>query len=170
MVIKNGTEHDFPKLLDYGLVHVLRKGGESLSLTRKGALTGTPLYMAPELITGDSEPDGRTDVYALGAVAYYLLTGEAPFTGPNATTVMMNHLTKRPVRPSEKSEVDVPADLEAAILKALEKDPARRFAGAGEMRSALRATACFGSWTEQRAAAWWSLHAPGGPATGRSAA
>lgn len=161
MVTKNGAEHDFPKLLDYGLVHLKTRAADAPSLTRGGSLAGTPLYMAPELITGEPPPDGRTDLYSLGAVGYFLLTGQAPFMGPNATQVMLSHLQKKPVPPSERSEVEVPGDVEAVILRALEKGPAERFSSAGEMRAALRACGCFGAWTEARAAAWWQAHAPG---------
>ncbi|NUQ77472.1 MAG: serine/threonine protein kinase [Polyangiaceae bacterium] len=161
MVTKNGAEHDFPKLFDYGLVHLKKRSPDAPSLTRGGALTGTPLYMAPELITGDLAPDGRTDLYSLGAVGYFLLTGEAPFTGPNATQVMLSHIKTKPVPPSARSEIEVPEDVEAVLLRALEKAPAARFSTAGEMRDALRACRCFGTWNEARAGAWWRAHAPG---------
>lgn len=163
MVTRNGTEHDFPKLLDYGLVHLKSRTPDPRALTRDGSITGTPLYMAPELITGEPEPDGRTDLYALGAVGYFLLTGEAPFTGPNATQVMLSHVNKRPVPPSQRSELEVPADVEAVLMKALEKQPDARFATAGEMRDALQACACYGTWTEAKANAWWQTHAPAPP-------
>jgi serine/threonine-protein kinase len=161
MVTKNGAEHDFPKLFDYGLVHLKQRSPDALSLTRGGSLAGTPLYMAPELITGEPPPDGRTDLYSLGAVGYFLLTGEAPFMGPNATQVMLSHVKTKPVPPSQRSEIGVPGDVEEVLLRALEKAPGARFATASEMRAALRACQCFGEWTEARAAAWWQAHAPG---------
>jgi eukaryotic-like serine/threonine-protein kinase len=160
MVIKNGTEHDFAKLLDYGLVHLQRRSEQNLALTAKGALAGTPLYMSPEMITGDEEIDGRTDLYALGAMAYYLLTGAPPFDGSNPTQVMLAHVTKRAAPPSERSELPVPSDLEAVVLRALEKRREARFQSASEMRAALRSCACSDQWSEERAAEWWRLNAP----------
>jgi serine/threonine-protein kinase len=160
MVIKNGTEHDFAKLLDYGLVHLIRRGSDNLALTAKGERTGTPLYMAPEMITKDEQIDGRSDLYALGAAAYYLLTGVAPFEGQNATQVLLAHVTQRPLPPSQRSELGIPADVEAVILRALEKRPEKRFANAAEMRAALRKCACAGRWTEEMAAEWWRINAP----------
>jgi serine/threonine-protein kinase len=160
VVTKNGAEYDFPKLFDYGLVHLKKREPDALNLTRGGSLAGTPLYMAPELIAGEPPPDGRTDLYSLGAVGYFLLTGEAPFMGSNATQVMLSHLNTKPVRPSERSEIEVPGDVEDVLLRALEKVPQARFSTANEMRAALRACACFGEWTEARAAAWWEAHAP----------
>jgi serine/threonine-protein kinase len=160
MVTKNGTEHDFAKLLDYGLVHLKQRGPDHRALTSAGTLTGTPLYMAPEQCMGEPPPDGRTDLYALGAVGYFLLTGEAPFLDVNPTNVMLAHIQKKPVPPSERSELGVPPDVEAIVMKALEKAPDARFATAAEMRAALRACRCFGEWTEARAAAWWQTRAP----------
>lgn len=170
MITRNGSDYDFAKLLDFGLVH-LKRAKHERKLTSTGTIAGTPLYMAPEIITGEGEPDGRTDLYSLGAALYFLLTGQPPFAGDSATKILLAHVQTEPTKPSERSEFPIDAEVDALVLRALEKDPADRFRNAAEMRTAVRACSCFGAWTEEMAKDWWSTHAPEkSPATGTRAA
>ena len=132
LVARRGHAH-FVKLVDFGIAK-LRGGGAGR--TQAGVLVGTPEYMSPEQCD-DGAIDARTDVYALGVMAFELFTGRLPFTSRSTTQLLLAHLGKAPPRPSEIAPTD--PDLEAAILKALEKAPARRFQDMAEFGDALRA-------------------------------
>ena len=125
---------------DFGIAKALGAGrsggGAGDGLTATGSSLGTPGYMAPEQIAGGGEPDPRTDVYALGVVAYEMLAGRPPFTGPTPQAVAAAHLTARPA-PLTGARPDAPPGVAAAIMRALAKDPADRFASAAELREAL---------------------------------
>ena len=124
-----------PKIVDFGLAHVMEADSH---LSSAGAHMGTPCYMAPEQAEGRGADIGpRTDVYALGAILYELLTGQPPFRGSSAWETMTQVRTLNPVPPS-RSQPRLPRDLETICLKALEKDPARRYAGAAELADDLR--------------------------------
>ncbi len=161
-----GMAHDFVKVLDFGLV----TGGtlpalgadEPTELTLEGEINGTPGYMAPELVLNGVEPDHRADIYALGCVGYYLLTGTPVFDGP-PLGVLLDHVKTSPVPPSERVETEIPAGLERVILRCLEKDPGARYPSAAELAEALVASCPEPRWTARRAADWWRLHLP--PAT-----
>ncbi len=155
MLCMQGGEHDVVKLLDFGLVKELEVDG-GLDLTAAGALTGTPLYMAPESIREADAADARTDIYALGAVAYFLLAGGVVFGGKSIVEVCSQHLTDCP-EPFATRGVTVPADLEAVVLACLEKDPANRPQDAGELRRRLAACAVE-PWDAESARTWWSAH------------
>jgi tRNA A-37 threonylcarbamoyl transferase component Bud32 len=131
LVSRRGQPH-FVKLVDFGIAK-LRTAGKGR--TQAGILVGTPEYMAPEQCD-DGDIDARTDVYALGVMAFELFTGRLPFTARATTQLLMAHLGKAPPRPSSIAPVD--AELERAILRALEKDPARRFQDMGAFADALR--------------------------------
>ena len=153
-----GGMPDVAKVVDFGLVKpVITGSGEAtVALTADNVLTGTPLYMAPEVISGDVRVDGRSDLYALGAVAYYLVTGSPVFEPATVVEVFAAHLHTAPVRPSERhSPQQVPADLEAVILRCLAKDPAERFATARELTLALQMCAKVTPWSLDTADAWW---------------
>ncbi len=134
---------DVVKVLDFGLVKQVgpARGSDVTqpALTHDSSFAGTPLYMAPEAITTPDQVDGRTDLYALGAVGYFLVTGQDVFTGRSVPEVCGHHLHSVPVPPSARLGAPIPADLEALILRCLEKDPAQRPADANELRNALRA-------------------------------
>lgn len=153
-----GGRYDVAKLLDFGLVKATRDD-ESPSLTREGMVTGSPLYMAPEQVLRTHTPDARTDLYALGAIAYFLLTGRPPFTGPDSMTVMVSQ-ARDPVQPPSKILADVPADVEAVVLRCLEKDPDRRFQDASSLGRALAACRDDGGWSPEQARDWWLEHEP----------
>jgi serine/threonine-protein kinase len=145
---------DLVKVLDYGLVKDLAaRGGPDASGAE--TLTGTPHYLSPESVSAPAEVDARGDLYSLGALAYALLTGAPPFTGRTVVEVCAHHLHTVPVPPSARAGQPVPADLEAVVLRCLEKRPEARFASARELRAALEACQDAGGWTEAHAEAWW---------------
>jgi serine/threonine protein kinase len=136
------TDGDVVKVLDFGLVKQVgpvRAGDQTQpAITHDSIFAGTPLYMAPEAITTPDEVDGRTDLYALGAVGYFLVTGKDVFTGRSVPEVCGHHLHSVPVPPSARVRSPIPAGLEQLILRCLEKQPVRRPANTDELRSALR--------------------------------
>ena len=157
-VCRMGLEYDFVKVLDFGLVKI-KHGSDTLS-TAAHTTTGTPAYMAPETILGNTEVDRRADVYALGCVAYYLLTGQLVFEADSSMKMLMHHVNTPPVPPSQRSELPIPRELDELVLACLEKDPARRPQNAGELfRMAIDCRACEG-WNGDAAEAWWRMHAP----------
>ena len=151
-----GGVNDVAKLLDFGLVKPVSAKGENVELTQEGAITGSPLYMSPEQATGD-ESDARSDIYSLGAVAYFLLTGRPPFYSVVPIKVVLAHVSQIPKPPSEIAD-DVPSDLEAVILRCLEKKPADRFQSAEELRSALQSCEAASDWSREAATDWWENH------------
>jgi serine/threonine-protein kinase len=148
---------DLVKVLDYGLVKELAQRG-SPDASRGEALTGTPHYVSPEAVRAPAEVDARSDLYSLGALAYALLTGAPPFTGRTVVEVCAHHLHSTPAPPSARAPRPVPADLEAVVLRCLEKQPEARFASARALRLALEACQDAGRWTEADAEAWWERH------------
>jgi len=160
-VCRYGHEVDFVKVLDFGLVKPTGTAASELSqLTMSHTVTGTPAFMAPEMTLGRRDVDGRADLYALGCVGYWLLTGQPVFEGETTMQVLASHLQDTPVAPSQRTELRVPSQLDAVILSCLEKDPDRRPQTAEQLRSALAAVAVESHWTEQRAQKWWSTHLP----------
>ena len=150
-----GGDRDVVKLVDFGLVKELQVD-EDVKLTGTRTLTGSPQYMAPEAIRAADSVDARTDIYALGAVGYFLLAGTELFNGKSVVEVCSQHLHQQPA-PFATRNVDVPAELEAVILACLEKDPARRPQSAAELRRRLDACGV-PPWDGARANAWWSQH------------
>jgi len=152
---ERGGHYDVAKLLDFGLAkRMISTTDESVQLTGEGSITGSPLYMAPEQATG-GEPDARSDVYSLGAVAYYMLTGRPPFPGDNAIKVMIAQATE-PVTPPSVYRPDIPADLEAIVLRCLAKSPSDRFQDTASLSAALADCECSGRWSREAAARWWT--------------
>jgi eukaryotic-like serine/threonine-protein kinase len=144
---------DVAKLLDFGLV-LPRAGSPAPHLSAEGQVLGTPLFMAPEQVTGGRVVDERSDLYSLGAVAYLLLTGRPPFEGANGIGVMIAH-ARDPVVPPSRDRADVPGDLERVVLRCLAKEPTERFPDAESMERALGACSCAGDWDRLQAARWW---------------
>jgi len=151
---ERGGVYDVAKLLDFGLVKSLRPEIDSLKLTLDGTVVGSPLYAAPEM-TVEGKSDERSDVYSLGATAYFLLTGRPVFTGENPLKVIFAHANQAPPRPSEFA-AEVPAALEAVVMKCLEKKPMDRFADVVELEDALARCVSGDGWTPSHAAEWWS--------------
>jgi eukaryotic-like serine/threonine-protein kinase len=153
-----GPDDDFVKVLDFGLVkHVHAEPGTML--TGQGETAGTPAYIAPEIALA-SAVDGRADIYSLGCVAYYLLTGTPVFSHRVALATVLAHVQEDPVPPSERSEFEIPPALEALTLQCLAKDPAARPASASELGDRLAATVAPAAWTTEAARRWWELHDP----------
>ncbi len=153
---QRGGLYDVAKLLDFGLVKPMCSV-ENAELTQEGSVTGSPLYMSPEQATGDSDPDARSDIYCLGAVAYYLLTGRPPFDYKQPIKVMLAHSQESPTPPSEVVP-DVPADLEAVVMRCLEKDPDNRYQHVLDVRDALLNCESAGHWTRRLAEEWWQAN------------
>ena len=156
---KMGWQHDFAKVLDFGLVKTVMRADESL-MTMDGSATGTPAYMAPEVALGGARIDGRTDLYSLGCVAYYILTGELVFAESSATASALAHVQKTPVRPSERTEMAIPESLENVILQCLEKDPAKRPRSAQDLARKLEALEDVPAFGRDQAASWWETNVP----------
>jgi eukaryotic-like serine/threonine-protein kinase len=160
-----GRDHDFVKVLDFGLVRSNDGGGVDSQITQAGTPMGTPAYMSPEMVSGD-EVDGRADLYAVGCVAYQLLTGEPPFEGKNPVATLLLHASQPASPPSLKAPQPVPASLDALVLDCLEKDPAQRIGSASELGQRLAALQLEEVWTGTDAAAWWTAHGGGVAAEG----
>jgi tRNA A-37 threonylcarbamoyl transferase component Bud32 len=159
MLCRRGGMYDVVKVLDFGLVKAI-DSGESL-LTAANALAGTPHYMAPEYITEPASADARSDVYAVAAVAFYLLTARLLFDGGNMVSVLTRHMTEEPPRPSTITPEPVAPALEQLLLTCLDKDPARRPKDAGALLEELeRLELDVGvRWTQREASAWWHARA-----------
>lgn len=155
-----GTEYDFAKVLDFGLVKVL--DDTNTQITLEGTTTGTPAYMAPEIALQNAPVDGRADLYSLGCVAYWLLTGNLVFEENGATAMILAHVQKTPVPPSAKSELKVPASLDRAVMMCLAKERAQRPADAEELMRMLEDSNETGSWAREDARAWWRTNVPEG--------
>jgi serine/threonine-protein kinase len=152
---QRGGVFDVAKLLDFGLVkeRTARPGDEAAS--GYGSFSGTPLYMSPEQALAYEDVDGRADIYALGAVAYYLLIGKPPFSGMNVIQLLAAHAGGE-VTPPTTVNAKVPADLERVVLRCLEKKAEDRFPDASTLGKALDACQCATDWTVEAAATWWS--------------
>lgn len=148
---------DLVKVVDFGLVKEIAAPVSS-GVSEARVVTGTPLYMAPESITRPSEVDARSDLYALGAVGYFLLTGEPVFDGRTVVEVCGAHLHKPVVPPSVRAGVPLPAELEALVLRCLAKKAADRPASAEEVLATLGSIASqpASRWTVEDARAWWT--------------
>lgn len=155
-----GMEFDFIKVLDFGLVKSRAGFGENGADTSEGMVAGTPAYMPPELALGEPELDGRADIYALGCVAYFLLTGALVFDEKSNAAMAMAHVNKEVVPPSLRSELPLPQALESLVLQCLEKIPTRRPPSARALSARLHALEEILPWTPAQAEEWWNLHAP----------
>jgi serine/threonine-protein kinase len=158
-ICRKGGDVDFPKVLDFGLARRVETGAPGTRLTLAGEVLGTPQYMAPEVATG-GEVDGRADLYALGCVAYRMLTGREVFEEPGVVALLLAHLQQVPA-PLETVAPAVPADLARLVMRCLAKSPADRPASATVLWEALQATGLAARWTQERARAWWSEQPPG---------
>lgn len=159
MICRVAQNVDFVKVLDFGLAKSVGTTG-STQLTLEGVVTGTPGYMAPEMAIGNTTVDARADIYALGCIAYVLLTGTLVFQDSNPLTMALNHVQTRPDPPSERTELPIPPELEQLIMRCLEKDPADRPASAREIITALDLSVASRGWDAREAARWWERHLP----------
>lgn len=140
-----GGQKDVAKLLDFGLVHDLSAETDD-RLTRAGMILGTPAYMCPEQAAGESRVDARGDVYSLGAVMFFALTGRPPFEGKTTGQLLAAHRTESPPLLSDLWP-DIPADLAATVARCLSKDPTDRFQSAAELDVALATRRCTSEWS-----------------------
>jgi eukaryotic-like serine/threonine-protein kinase len=154
---QRGGIFDVAKLLDFGLAKPISHDVQPVQLTQEGAITGSPLYMSPEQALGDSEPDARSDIYSIGAVAYYLLTGSPPFSGDKAIRIILAHAHDEVVPPS-RLRTDIPADVEQIVMRCLAKNPEERYQDVLALRQALSECAAATGWTHGDAAKWWQIN------------
>jgi serine/threonine protein kinase len=153
-----GREYDFIKVLDFGLVKYDQD--QSILETAKGSselTTGTPAYMAPEMANGDPV-DQRADLYALGCVAYWLLTGLLVFEAESPLKMLIQHIQADPVPPGRRIGRPVPAALEQLVMRCLAKAPEHRPASADEILAELDRMALDREWGQARAREWWELN------------
>jgi len=153
-----GLDYDFVKVLDFGLVKF--NGRRSLEPEPKGGphrTTGTPAFMAPEIILG-ADIDQRADVYAIGCVAYYLLTGQPVFEAATPRELFTMHLQATPLPPSQQTELPIPRELDAIVLACLEKDPRHRPQDAAAVLDMLLRCRTNDAWDNELARVWWERH------------
>jgi len=158
MLCKVALQHDFVKVLDFGLAkHVGR--GDVTQLTMDGVASGTPGYIAPEIAVGEDRVDARADLYALGCLAYFLLTGTLVFQDVNPVSMALKHVQQPPDPPSSRSELPIPPKLEELVMQCLAKKPDDRPPSAHEVARRLRACD-IPAWSEDDANGWWERHLP----------
>jgi serine/threonine-protein kinase len=148
-----GGQRDVAKLLDFGLVQDLAADVED-RLTRTGTVLGTPAYMSPEQAAGESAVDARGDIYSLGAVAFFALTGRPPFQGKTVGQILAAHRSEPPPPLGDFRPV-VPADLAAVVACCLAKEPGDRFQSAADLDRTLAQCGCSADWSADAAAEWW---------------
>ncbi len=151
---ERGGVYDVAKLLDFGLVQDQGLGKDADRLTLKGTILGSPPYMSPEQAAGKGDLDARSDIYSLGAVAYFLVTGQPPFARETAMQMLLAHAYEAP-QPLTAFRPGFPPDLQEVILRCLAKDPAQRFPDVDSLEKALAACQDADAWTEEQARAWW---------------
>jgi len=154
-----GLREDFVKVLDFGLVKEVAsvKMGDSLSTIPGQMALGTPGYMAPQMALGE-RIDGRADIYALGCVAYFLLTGAMVFEAETTFQMIAKHLQSVPIPPSQRTDKPVSPELERLILKCLSKEPIERPQSAARLAQALEFIPTE-AWSEDQARHWWETNA-----------
>ena len=145
---------DLAKVVDFGLVKSVEPSTETTA-TGENQILGTPLYMSPEMIARPGEVNARSDLYALGALAYFLVTGHPPFTGVTAIEVFGHHLHTAPIPPHERLGAAGPTRLDAVILRCLRKSSAERPQSAAALARLLEDCGDVPAWTPEMARAWW---------------
>jgi serine/threonine-protein kinase len=153
-----GGIFDVAKLLDFGLAkRTIETTDGQMHLTMEGTITGSPLFMSPEQARGEDSLDARSDIYSLGAVIYYMLTGRPPFEFDNPVKVMIAHAAEDVVPPREHNAA-IPRELEEIVLRCLEKDPDHRYQDVASLQRALRELALDDPWSSDRAHEWWNCN------------
>jgi serine/threonine-protein kinase len=154
MICRSGGRHDVAKLLGFGLVAAPGDRPRDEALTIEGAIYDTPAYISPEQADRRNNLGPASDIYSLGAVAYYMLTGQPPFVRSSAVRVLVAHVNGEPL-PLTALRPDLPLDLQAVVLRCLAKAPTDRFPDAQSLENALRQCHTAGQWSEEEAAHWW---------------
>ena len=159
---RRGRDFDFIKVLDFGLVKSVTDVGETITqLTGTNATSGTPGFMAPEMVTGEAPVDGRADIYALGCVGYWLLSGQMVFNGKSPLSILVQHVKETPPLVSTRTEIEVPPRLEEILHACLEKNPDDRPESARALAAMLANLAVtLPAWTQERAESWWKTNLP----------
>ena len=157
MINRRGGESDVVKVLDFGLVKALDEHKRS-SATTDGSLTGTPLYMSPEAIESPLSVDARSDLYAVGAIGYFLITGRPVFQAANLVELCQKQVDEVPRRPSELAITEVSVEFESALLACLEKSRAKRPQTARDLALLLERSPAARAWTPEDADDWWRRH------------
>jgi len=157
-VAHRGLRGDFVKVLDFGLVKQLGGDGEGPHLTPDDTVVGTPAFVAPEAIRGHDVVDARSDVYSLGCVAVWMLTGELVFDHERVYRMILAHLEEAPAAPSLRTERSIPPGLDALVLRCLRKDPSERPGSAEALSAALADCGVEPAWTDDDAERWWRMH------------
>ena len=158
ILCRRGGEDDVVKVVDFGLVKDIENAATDVTASAVNAITGTPLYLSPESIRTPAEVDGRSDLYSLGCVAYYLLTGSHVFDSTSFVEICGHHLHTTPRPPSDRTDRPIPTDLEQLVLRCLAKDPADRPQNARELAASLRECEAAGGWTSRDATNWWTAY------------
>lgn len=164
VVFAAGSPHDRVKLVDFGLVHTLSEDQPEGKITRDGLIVGTPEYMSPEQASG-GHLDGRSDLFSLGSVAYYLLTGREAFHRENPMKTLMAVVSDTPPPVADFNPL-APDDLLAVVARCLQKDVTQRYQTAADLDHALADCRFTTAWTEERAEEWWTRNADTLPAAG----
>jgi serine/threonine-protein kinase len=160
MICRYGGELDFLKVLDFGLVKKPAGKESTANVTNASTVLGTPAYLSPESINGSKFVDGRADLYALGAVAFWMLTGRLLFESDHALTMVKLHLTEPPPRASAHSKFKIPGALDSLLHDCVQKKPEERPSSAEVVRRRLEEIPLDERWNQDRAAAWWTKHVP----------
>ena len=156
-----GEDYDFVKVLDFGIAKaVSHTDALEPAITVANVIQGTPAFIAPEQAMGGIEVDARVDIYSTGCVAYWLLTGELVFPADTPMKLLMAHASSVPAPPSTKTELPIPATLDALVLSCLEKDPAKRPSSARRLLERLDQIQLKTAWTTDRARGWWETNRP----------
>jgi serine/threonine-protein kinase len=163
-VCRYGRDVDFVKVLDFGLVKPQPWGDdEDVGLTRANMAGGTPAFMAPEQALADRPLDGRSDLYAVGCLGYWLVTGELVFSGATPMATVVAHTQTPPVPPSQRTELPISEEFDALILECLAKQPEDRPPDAATLARRLRNLPGLAPWCDEQAHAWWNAHRPVDP-------
>jgi len=156
-----GLEVDFVKVLDFGLVKADRLQNRDLTkLTSPELTTGTPAFMAPEMVEEGKPVDARVDIYAMGCLIYWMLTGHLVFDAVNAVAMMMKHVNDKPAPPSMRSEEPIPPALDTLVMECLAKHPDDRPRDAAELARRLADIVAPQPWDQKLAQEWWRTHLP----------
>jgi len=155
-----GIEYDFVKVLDFGLVKHEDRSAAPTLLTNDPIIMGTPGYMAPEVILGGVDVDRRADVYAVGCVAYFLLTGELIFDADTPMKLLLDHVQKEPLPPSCRTEQPIPREIDDLVRACLHKDPNRRPQTIEDVLELVCRCRTADEWDQSAAKRWWQIHLP----------